>query len=181
MNKSKQKRVSFSALSSLYVYNEDEDESVCNTDLCYSEQDYGRFREDTSISAHNIRALIKEKNTRHDTSMTSDSPSMQYIKSYKRLRRISKDNVEIVPEEMIGLEHLVIGRKMTYVNISLRSSSTKLILDEQHHQREELGIRSVDPTILADVIMPLSHVSAVIAHSRAKYIAKMCLLEMDNH
>jgi len=61
------------------------------------------------------------------------------------------------------------------------SSSSKLILDEQHHQREELGIRSVDPTILADVIMPLSHVSSAIAHSRAKHIAKMCLLEMDNH
>ena len=126
MNKSKHKCVSFSVLSSLYVYNEGEDESVCNTDLYYSEQDYDRFREDTSITAHNIRALIKDKNIRHDTSTTSDSPSMQYIKSYKRLRRISKDSVEIIPEEMIGLEHLVIGRKMTYVNLSLRSSSSKL-------------------------------------------------------
>ena len=56
-----------------------------------------------------------------------------------------------------------------------------MILDKQHHQREELGIRSVDPAILADTIMPLSHVSSVIAHSRAKHIAKMCLLEMYNH
>ena len=165
---SSKKRVSFSVLSSMYVYNEDE--STNDDDLHYSEHDYFRFKEDMITSACNIRASSLSKIDNRDTTMANESLSNQYINSYKRVRDNAADN-GILDEEILGLEHLVLDKESQRMSMFIRSSSSKMILDEQFYHQEEFG-RSADPALLAKMIMPFSQMNSVIASSRANHIAK---------
>ena len=162
---SSKKRVSFSVLSSMYVYNEDE--STNDDDLHYSDHDYFRFKEDMITSACNIRASSLSKNGNPDT-MANESLSNQYINSYKRVRDNAVDN-GIPDEEILGLEHLVLDKESQRMSMFIRSSSSKMILDEQFYHQEEFG-RSADPALLAKMIMPFSQMNSEIASFRAKHI-----------
>ena len=162
---SSKKRVSFSVLSSMYVY--DKDESTNDDDLHYSEQDYSRFKEDMITSACNIRASLS-KNGNPDTTMTNESLSNQYINSYKRVRDNAVDN-GILEEEILGLENLVLDKESQRMSMFIRSSSSKMILNEQFYHQEEFGM-SADPALLAKMIMPFSQMNSVIASFRAKHI-----------
>ena len=164
---SSKKRVSFSVLSSMYVYNEDE--STNDDAQHYAEHDYCRFKEDMITSACNIRASLS-KIDNPDTSMANESLSNLYINSYKRVRDNAVDN-GIPDEEILGLEHLVLDKESQRMSMFIRSSSSKMILDEQFYHQEEYG-RSADPSILAKMIMPFSQLNSVIASSRANHIAK---------
>ena len=166
---SSKKRVSFSVLSSMYVY--DKDESTNDDDLHYSEHDYCRFKEDmiTSACNCNIRASLS-KIDNPDTTMANESLSNQYINSYKRVRDNAVDN-GIPDEEILGLEHLVLDKESQRMSMFIRSSSSKMILDEQFYHQEEFG-RSADPALLAKMIMPFSQMNSIIASSRANHIAK---------
>ena len=159
------KRVSFSVLSSMYVY--DKDESTNDDDLHYSEHDYFRFKEDMFTSACNIRASLS-KIDNPDTTMANESLSKQYINSYKRVQDNAVNN-GIPDEEILGLEHLVLDKESQRMSMFIRSSSSKMILDEQFCHQEEFG-RSADPALLAKMIMPFSQMNSVIASFRAKHI-----------
>jgi len=165
---SSKKRVSFSVLSSMYVY--DKDESTNDDDLHYSEHDYSRFKEDTITSACNIRASSLSKIDNRDTTMANESLSNLYINSYKRVRDNAADN-GILDEEILGLEHLVLDKESQRMSMFIRSSSSKMILNEQFYHQEEFG-RSADPALLAKMIMPFSQMNSMIASSRANHIAK---------
>ena len=160
------KCVSFSVLSSMYVYDKDESN---HDDLNYSEHDYCQFKEDMITSARNIRASLS-KIDNPDTTMANESLSNQYINSYKRVRDNAADN-GILDEEILGLEHLVLDKESQRMSMFIRSSSSKMILDEQFYHQEEFG-RSADPALLAKMIMPFSQMNSVIASSRANHIAK---------
>jgi len=153
----------------MYVYNEDE--STNDDDLHYSEHDYFRFKEDMITSACNIRASLSISNNGNlDTTMANESLSNQYINSYKRVRDNAVDN-GILDEEILGLEHLVLDKESQHMSMFIRSSSSKMILNEQFYHQEEFG-RSADPALLAKMIVPFSQMNSVIASSRASHIAK---------
>lgn len=162
------KRVSFFVLSSMYVYNKDE--STNHDDLHYSEHDYHRFKEDMFTSAYNIRASLPNNGNLDTTNMANESLSNQYINSYKRVRDNAVNN-GILDEEILGLEHLVLDKESQRMSMFIRSSSSKMILDEQFYHQEEFG-RSADPALLAKMIGPFSQLNSVIASSRAKHNAK---------
>ena len=71
---------------------------------------------------------------------------MLYIESWKRLPHLLGE-YEIDHEEVVGIEHLVIGKKMVNMCMALRHSYVKMLFEEQHRQ-EEFGY--YDPSMLAD-------------------------------
>lgn len=153
----KSKRVTFSEMSAMLCY--DDGTTSETSDLHYSDSDYTRFKREAFDTARKLRTSIK-------TSTQDEATIQRYTKLWKRLPALLRDN-EIDPQEMIGLEHLVIGKNMLHVNLSLRRSSVRLLLEEQYRQME-LGYH--DPRLLADTTMPISQISSSIAYSRANAV-----------
>lgn len=109
------------------------------------------------------QSLLSIKEWQPDTTMANESLSNQYINSYKRVRDNAVDN-GILEEEILGLEHLVLDKESQRMSMFIRSSSSKMILNEQFYHQEEFG-RSA-----GQVIMPFSQMNSVIASFRAKHI-----------
>lgn len=158
----KSKRVTFSKMSAMLCY---EDETS-QTDLHYSASDFTQFKQETLDTARQIRTSI-EASQASDMKMTQDqAPLKRYTQSWNRLPCLLRDN-EIDPQEMIGIEHLVIGKQMLRVNLALRGNSTQMLMEEQHRQ---VGLRYTDPQQLADTVLPFSKISSYIAYSRVNIL-----------
>jgi len=76
------------------------------------------------------------------------SASKQYIESFKLPRQLPHSaKCHTLQEEIIGIEHLLIGDAMTHVNIALRQNSSSLLLNEQRRQqdqqRQEMKLRQL--------------------------------------
>eukprot|EP00579_Thalassiosira_antarctica_P023969 CAMPEP_0201981578 /NCGR_PEP_ID=MMETSP0904-20121228/73977_1 /ASSEMBLY_ACC=CAM_ASM_000553 /TAXON_ID=420261 /ORGANISM="Thalassiosira antarctica, Strain CCMP982" /LENGTH=174 /DNA_ID=CAMNT_0048534179 /DNA_START=49 /DNA_END=573 /DNA_ORIENTATION=- len=155
----KVKCVTISETSYMLCYHDD----MPQADLHYSKSDYFRFRQDALKTACTIRDSIKA-NQGSDTETTK---VMRYIESWKRLPHLLEE-YEIAHEEVVGIEHLVIGKKMVNVRMALRHSYVKMLFKEQDRQ-EEFGY--YDPSMLADTAKQFSKISSSIAHSRAKHVA----------
>ena len=76
---------------------------------------------------------------------------------------LQENNIDIT--ESIGIEHLIIGKTMSTVQLALRESVSELLLEEQRRQKE-LGCWDVDE--LARVVLPFSQISSSIAMMKAE-------------
>lgn len=173
--KKKRKQVRFSETSFMLCY----DKESPQTDLHYSQEDYDRFKLDALKTVHNVRNSIKAT-TRSQDSLVSSSDTRStkdnethlelYKKSWTRLPRLLKDHA-IDQDEVIGIEHLVIDRKIAMISLALRNSYAMTLFEEQHRQVEELGC--YDSRMLAYTVEPISKLSSLIANTRANHVATL--------
>lgn len=156
------KRVQFSDMSSMVVY---EDASP-GTDLHYSASDYSGFKKDAFKSARRVRRAIKESqapNTKKSKSMKK-TPLKCYTESWTSLPQLLKE-YEIDTADILGVEHLVVGKDIASISRKLRDHCAKLMFEEQTNQEK---LRCSCPERLADTTWPFTEVSVSIALARAK-------------
>lgn len=139
----KQRAVRFSNTSTLHSYYDKYTPSE-KVATFYSVQDYNRFSEEATRLSCKIRISLimhsKSSDSNSNSSGTTKkiSASKQYIESFKLPRQLlHSDKCPTSQEEIIGIEHLLIGDAMTHVNIALRQNSSSLLLNEQRRQQDQ--------------------------------------------
>eukprot|EP01083_Nonionella_stella_P080277 220564_1 len=138
----KQRAVHFSNKSTLYSF--DKYTPSEKAAAFYSVQDYNRFSEEATRLSCKIRISLimhsKSSDINSNSSSTTKklSASKQYIESFKLPRQLLHSaKCATLQEEIIGIEHLLIGDAMTHVNIALRQNSSLLLLNEQRRQQDQ--------------------------------------------
>lgn len=161
----KAKRVKFAEHSTLISIDKSYEAAI---DLYYTDSDYELFKKEALGTVNRIRNAIRKRQADDMKELRSEPPIEHYIKSWKRLPYLLLEHC-ISPDEMIGIEHLAIGTKISSVTMSLRRCSIKTLLEEQDRQLKMSTC--CDPDLLAETLLPFSEISFTIARRRAKLVS----------
>ena len=162
----KSKQVTFSEISYVMFY----EDKTSRDELRYSPSDHAVMRNDALKTARTIRRFIKASSTSREASddlerLKGNAPLRRYTEAWKRLPKLLKEHAHAVdPDELIGIEHLVIGKQLANACLALREKHSETVLEEQR------GGCCV-PELLADAAEPFTKISSSIAYSRAKHVA----------
>ena len=159
------KTVRFSDLSYVLSY---EQQSTPSSTLYYTPQDYTRFKLDALKKARAIRRAIASSQAKSIRKSKDDAALSRYTKSWKSLPRLLEEN-GIHPIELIGIEHLLIGKAMSTVQLTLRESVSTLLLEEQARQVAEYGSLCCAEEV-ADTVKPFSSISMSVALIRSRFM-----------
>ena len=170
------KQVTFAEVSYVMFY----DDETSRDELRYSPSDYVVMRNDALKTARTIRRSIKASSTSQDASdeylerLKGRAPLRRYTEAWKRLPKLLREHAPAVdPDELIGIEHLVIGKRHANICLALREKYSETVLAEQQYYQ---GQNNPDggccaPEVLADAAEPFTKISSSIAYSRAKHVA----------
>ena len=152
--------MTFSEISYVMLY----EDKTSRDELRYSPSDYAAMRNDALKTARKIRRSIKGCDDLDR--LEGRAPLMRYIEAWKRLPKLLKEHAThaVDPDELIGIEHLVIGKQLANACLALREKHSETVLEEQR------GGCCV-PELLADAAEPFTKISSAIAYSRAKHVA----------
>jgi len=119
----------------------------------YMASDDKQFSKDATIDARKINRAMNyvastgESTYNSSTGLTTPEALKDYLSS---------------PEEIIGIEHMLIGQKFPREN--LKSHQIGVLLEEQKQGKR-------DWQVLAEKLRSVSEISAYMAHKRAQYIS----------
>ena len=166
--KSTNKRVTFSAKSSMRCFRTS-DNSSSASDLYSSSEDYTKYKEDTLKSVRQVISSI-ENNQDSDLEKSTklhETATRYYLNSFEELPYILQEN-GIDPDDAVGVEHLLIGKKMIRMHLALRRNYKRVVLEAQSRQREQ---GHPEPEQLAEVALHFSRPSSEVAYMKANTFA----------
>ena len=167
------KKVTFSEVSYVMFYQDE----TSRDELRYSPSDYVVMRNDALKTARKIRSSIKASSARQEASdlerLKGKAQLRRYTEAWKRLPELLKQQHAVGPDELIGIEHLVIGKQLANICLALREKYSETVLEEQQYYQDQNNPDGgcCAPELLADVAEPFTKTSSSIAYSRAKYVA----------
>ena len=150
------RRVAFSEVSKVYVYYQGR--PLEGERLFYNKRDYDLFQRNAAVAALAIRRRVEEKLDEDTFTLQEPEswlPSLQLLQD-----EAGNDASSIAPEEMIGIEHVIISRRVIQLLAALKRNHGMAIL------------MSFQPERFDAIASHVSTVMGYIAYCKAKNLAE---------